>query len=126
LLGLRVGQVDLLERWIELHEYETKNDRSRKVFMTEEVFELMRECCRVKAKSDYVFTRADGSRVCDMRDAWYSLSVSSGLGRWVPVKRDNGEEYNRYVGLNPHDFRRSAIRNLVRAGVSERVCMDIS
>lgn len=123
LLNLRVRQVDLLDRWITLDAGTTKNGEGRRVRMTGEVFELMRSCCRGKAQDDFVFTRVDGSPVIEPRKDWYTLCVASGLGQLLPP---NKKGYQQYVGLNLHDFRRSAVRNLVRAGVPERVCMDIS
>ena len=126
LLNLHVRQVDLFDRWLELEEGSTKNGEARKVHMTAEVFELIRACVSGKKPEDFVFTRSDGSRVADPRDDWYTLCVASELGRWEPAKRKNGDEYKRYVGLNPHDFRRSAIRNMTRRGISETVAMKIS
>jgi len=126
LLDMRVGQVDLLGRWIELYDGETKNNEPRRIHMTEEVFRLVLECIRGKKQEDFVFTRSDGSRVCDPRTEWYDLAVASDLGQFVPAKRKNGEDYLKYVGLNLHDFRRSAIRNMTRRGVSETVAMKIS
>ena len=57
LLNLRVRQIDLLDRWIDLETGTTKNGEARKVRMTTEVFELMRGCVRSKGPDDYVFTR---------------------------------------------------------------------
>jgi hypothetical protein len=48
--------------------------------MTAKVFELMRVCVRGKKDEDYVFTREDGSRVCDPREDWYTLCVAAKLG----------------------------------------------
>lgn len=126
LLKLRVRQVDLLERLIVLEEGTTKNNAARKVYMTEEVFQLMCECVRGKKPDGFVFTRENGERVVDPREEWYSLCVSSGLGKYESAKRRNGKEYQRYVGLNPHDFRRSAIRNMTRRGVNDTTAMKIS
>jgi integrase len=127
LLDLHVRQVDLLGRWIELEEGTTKNDEARLIKMTSEIFELMKECVRGKNLDDFVFTReATGQHVVDPRDEWYSLCVSSGLGKFEKAKRKNGKEYNRYVGLNLHDFRRSAIQNMTRRGVNDTTAMKIS
>jgi hypothetical protein len=94
--------------------------------MTSGVFELIRECARGKGPNEYVFTRDDGSRIVDPRDDWYTLCVRSGLEQLVPAKRKNGKEYKRYVGLNLHDLRRSAIRNITRREVSNKTAMRIS
>lgn len=109
-----------------MREGETKNGEARKVKMTSEVCTLLVECCRGKKTDDYVFTRAGGQHIVDPRDEWYSLYVSSGLGQWIPAKRKNGKEFKAYRGLNLHDFRRSAIRNMTRRGVSDVVAMKIS
>jgi len=126
LLSLRVNQCDLLDRWIRLSGSDTKNGRPRKVKMTDRVYARLLDCVRGKAPDAFVFTRADGGRVVDPRKDWYALCVASGLGAWVPAKRRKGEDYKKYVGLNLHDFRRSAIRNMTRRGVTEKIAMTIS
>jgi integrase len=124
LLNLRVRQVDLIDKWIELEVGSTKTDEGRGVPMTDEVFKLMVECCRGKGPDDFVFTRdildketgsrMIGPRVIEPRKDWYDLAIASGLGHF---EGPNETGYRRYVGLQLHDFRRS---------VPETVCMQIS
>src|SRR5262249_16461358 len=120
----RVKQIDLLHRWIALEQGTTKNDEGRKVKMTGEVFTLLAECCKGKQPDSFVFTRPDGSRVGDPRKAWYNLCVACGLGTVGPAETKRG--YRKYSGLLLHDFRRAAVRNLVRRGVPEVVAMRVS
>ena len=67
-------------------------------------------------------TRKNGKPVLDFRGSWYSLCQKSGLGQLT--KTDEGRE--KWEGLIFHDLRRSAVRNMVRRGVPERVSMAIS
>lgn len=126
MLNLRVRQCDFFDRWIELEQGTTKNDEGRKARMTAEVFALLRSCCDGKNPNDYVFTTDDGSPVRDPREDWYALCVAAGFGSYVKAKRKNGEAYDKYVGLQPHDFRRTAVRNLIRSGVPQHTAMKIS
>ncbi len=123
LLNLVCGQVDLLDRRITL--YETKNGRSRVVKMTGGVYERFRVLMRGKTKDDFVFTRTDGSRVVDPRKEWYDLCVASKLGEYVEARTAKGETYEKYVGITPHDFRRSAVKAMKQRGVPDRVVMEI-
>jgi len=124
LLGLRKRQVDLIDGLILLED--TKSGDPRQIRMTDKMAELLLELVRGKDDNDPVFTRTDGSTVVDFRDDWYALCIAAKLGSYVSAKRRNGESYQKYVGLTPHDFRRSAIRNMTRRGVTEKVAMTIS
>ena len=108
LLNLRVDQVDLALRVIRLEPGTTKNEEGREVTMTESVFVLLQECVHRKGPDNYVFTRKNGKRVLDFRGAWESVCEKAGL-----------------PNLLFHDLRRSAARNLRRAGVAEGVIQKI-
>jgi integrase len=88
-----------------------KRRRTRVVLwsMTEAVHRLVSECVRGKNPGDAVFTWADGRAVRDFRLAWASLVKEAG----VP-------------DLLLHDLRRTAIRNMVRAGISKHVVKQVS
>lgn len=56
----------------------------------------------------------------NFRREWIKACVKLGLGK------KTGEEWHQYEGLIPHDFRRSAVRNLIQAGVDQSVAMRIT
>jgi integrase len=130
LLSLRVGQINLAERAIVLEARSTKNKKARKVIMTTEVYELISALIAHKHAADFVFTRESSAgngehgsnQVRDFRGAWWALCEKAGLGNWVKCE----DEKSRWQGLLFHDLRRSAVRNMVRAGISEKVAMAIS
>ncbi len=55
--------------------------------------------------------------------AWHKAGVAAKLGTRAEVE---GKAEPRYTGLIIHDLRRSAIKNLMKAGVNEKVAMKIS
>jgi integrase len=110
LLGLRVSQVDLIERTIVLHAGETKNDQARMVEMTGTVYGLIGGLLAGKGKDDFVFTRGKQNRpVKGFRKAWAAATTAA-----------------ECPGLLFHDLRRSGVRNLIRDGITEKVAMTIS
>jgi len=109
LTGLRVAQVDLAERTVELNPGDTKNDQARVVVMTAKAWELLRQCVASKSSVEFVFTLPDGKPVRSFRRTWTKVCVAAG----VP-------------DLLFHDLRRSGIRNMRRHGIPEKVAMTIS
>jgi integrase len=111
LVGLKVRNVDLLAGTINLDT--SKNGDARKVSLTQGTRQLLAACIVGKGPEDAVFTRQEVSGrhvpVADFRGTWDKITLAAGC-----------------PGLLFHDLRRSAVRNMVRAGIPETVCMKIS
>jgi integrase len=66
-----------------------------------------------------------GQPIGDFRKAWQNACVATGLGYFEKI--GEGKKAKKvYHGLVPHDLRRSAIRNMVAAGIREKVAMGLS
>ena len=61
----------------------------------------------------------------NFRKIWNQTCHDFQLGTYITEKED-GTATQRYSGLHAHDFRRSAARNLVKAGLPEHVAMKIT
>ena len=107
--NLRVNQVDLIAGTVRLEPGETKNDEGRTAIMPSTVRLLLEPCIVGKKPEDLVFTREDGSRIQDFRKTWNTACSAA-----------------KVPGLLFHDLRRTGVRNMIRAGIPERVAMTIS
>jgi integrase len=119
ILSLKWNQVDLNARTVRLDVGTTKNDKGRLVILDGELLEVIqgqwerRKVAEIPGQSptllcSYVFHR-DGKPIRDFRKAWDKAREETGL-----------------AAKTLHDFRRTAVRDMVRAGVNERVAMMIS
>jgi len=118
ILGLRWNQVDLAESVVRLEPGETKNDEGRTIPLARELRAVLTKQKELRdelfPKCTWVFFRL-GEPVRDFRRAWVSACKKAGLidGKGSPDRLF-------------HDLRRTGVRNLIRAGVPERVAMKIS
>jgi integrase len=108
ILGLRCKQVSLEANSLRLNVGETKSGEGREVTMTLRICALARRAMVGKLPDDFLLTRANGKAVRNFREAWTKLTKAAGL-----------------EGTLVHDLRRSAARQLRRAGVTENVVMEI-
>jgi len=141
ILRLRWRNLDLVNAEVRLDPGTTKNDEPRTIPMPSELLEMLRIERSRNPGSEFVFMNA-GERIVTFRKAWNSACVRAGLGiftccgcnasvspgsRCAECKKAKRRARPRqYRGLIFHDLRRTGIRNLVRAGVPERVAMAIS
>jgi integrase len=132
-----VRQVDFAANVVRLDAGTTKNDEGREVTMTPTIHALLQQCAHGKEPNDLLFSRDYRDKpVKSFRGAWERLCVASGVGhrecadcgKVVTLGRCECGSNNRlrYRGLTLHDLRRTAVRNMVRAGVPEHTAMAIS
>lgn len=124
--GCRIGAAkkiiwdwaDLQEGVIELPENVVKNDDPITLPIDPELFLMVKKQFRKVGAPVFDATnfRKEFERAC----------VAVGFGTLVKKKSPKGYWYTKYEGLIPHDFRRSAVRNMKRAGVQDSVAMSIS
>lgn len=102
---------------IELPGEIAKNDEAQNLPLVgplEEISALLKEMRKKFPKpNDRVFS------FLNFRNVWNATCGNLGLGKYDVKTR-------KYTGLRPHDFRRSAARNLIKAGVTRRVAMKIT
>lgn len=114
ILSLEWDQVDLKKGTVTLKPGTTKNDEPRVLYMSPDLKELLTEHWNKRAEKGselpYVFPNRSGNgRIVNFSKAWRRALKKTGL-----------------EGRLFHDFRRTAVRNMVRAGVQESVAMKIS
>lgn len=114
ILDLEWSQIDRKNGIARLDPGDTKNDDARTVYLDEELMEDFNRPWERRKKLGsalpHVFLNKKGTKRIDgFRKAWISACVAAEIG---PRKF--------------HDFRRTAVRNMVRAGIPERVAMTIS
>jgi integrase len=113
-LQIEWSQVDLDARLIRLEPDQTKTSEARVLPLPSVLVSML----KAMGKTGLVF---DGT---NLRKEWMTACAACKLGRKIEVE---SKPYDpRYEGLTLHDLRRSAVRNLINAGVRERVAMPIT
>ncbi len=111
--GLSWSQVDLDKRVVRLEVGKTQNDEGRTVYLDEELIEVFENQMKLRKKGrkllPYVFLNIRGDdKIKQFNKVWKKACEESGIGKRLF-----------------HDFRRTAVRNIVRSGIPERVAMMI-
>ena len=112
-LSLTVAQVDLQAGIVRLEPGTTKSGQGRTFYVTDELRKVLRQQLdAIRALKQqgticpYIFHRPDGSPIRDFRKLWRKACTDAG-----------------HPGKLFHDFRRTAVRNLERAGVPRSTAM---
>ena len=109
ILSLKWDHVDLQEGIVRLEPGETKNDEGRTLYLEPQLYKLLKGLQSKRAFGcSYVFLK-DGKGMNDLRKSWDAACKKAGI-----------------PGMLFHDLRRTAVRNMVRAGIPERVAMAVS
>lgn len=127
------GHVDLANGIVRLETGETKNDEGRTVYLDDELMEIFSQQWEQRKMSKkllaYVFPNENHTdRIKDFVGSWNRACREIGLGYGYKKSKTYVAQWEDKLPAGPtlHDFRRTAVRNMVRAGIPERVAMMVS
>ena len=133
IINLTWSNVDLKNGIVVLEPGETKNNQGRTVYLDDELLTVFQDQWELrkqyKSLIPYVFPNATFTGpIVDFRRAWNRACRRVGLGYGYKYDKKYVLKWEGKFPPGPifHDFRRTAVRNMVRAGVPERVAMMIS
>jgi integrase len=114
IVNLEWSQVDFEIGVVRLEPGMTKNDQGRTVYLDDELMEVLKLQWNLRKRNGKltpcVFPNESGDgRIKDFRSGWNTACRNLGVGKRLF-----------------HDLRRTAVRDMVRAGIPERVAMMIS
>jgi integrase len=109
ILSLTWDQVDLNQGLARLVPQKSKNGEGRTLYLEPDLWQTMKDLHRKRAFGCSHVFHVDGERIKDFRKAWDTACTKAGIS-----------------GMLFHDLRRTAVRNMVRAGIPERVAMSVS
>ncbi len=148
ILSLTWRQVNIFEKKITLDADTTKNDEARAIYLTGELYDVILNQWKLKESQypqcSYVFS-ISGQKIKSIRMQWGKALVGCGYrptfkckncGTIVELEvgqkrkdlkciKCRGTRFKTHNKLF-HDLRRTAVRNMVRAGVPEKTAMKIS
>jgi len=142
-LGLRWSNVDEKARVIRIENTKSRGSREPRTLpygalpaLVELIEHRRRVTVAVQAKREMVVSHVfhrNGEPITTFYRSWAAACVKAGLGREErrPDVRNKkgkvrkGRLLKRVIERIPHDYRRTAARNLSRAGVPERVIMQL-
>jgi len=148
ILTLTWKQVNIFERKVNLEAGKTKNNEPRIIFLTGELYDILFMQKAVRDKNfincQYVFFNY-GKQIKDFRFSWDSTLLKCGYS--IKYKCTECGEHTAITQRSQlkdltcsscscmkfkrddrifHDLRRTAVRNMIRAGIPEKVAMAIS
>ena len=125
------NNVDLQNGIVTLEAGETKNDDARTVYLDEELKGIFQTQWEVRKRkvTPFVFPNKQGTgQIVNFRRAWNTACRKIGIGCGYKLSEKYVQKWEGKLPTGPifHDFRRTAVRNMVRSGIPEKVVMMIS
>jgi site-specific recombinase XerD len=122
--------LDLKAGWLRLEPGETKNGKGRMFPLTP----MLRKALEKQVAKTEVLQRStgqiipwlfhrNGRQIKNFRRSWLTACVNAGLGK--RITDSHGKLIKVVAHRIPHDFRRTAVRNLERAGVPRSAAMEM-